>query len=90
MRTTAPVLTAILLTLSAMVLTNVVGADAGVGACVLGQGASLTTSSAPSPFVGVNVGVNNSTSGAYLSQAEYEAQCCAEGNMAPDCFRPVA
>lgn len=81
---------ALLLTLSMMVLTNVVGADAGVGACVLGQGASLTTASAPGPFVGVNVGISNSTSGAYTSQAEYEAQCCAEGDMAPDCFAPVA
>lgn len=88
MRTT-PILTAIVLTLSVMVLTNVAGADAGVGACALGQGFSLTTPVVASPFVGVNVGLRNSTTGVYATQAQYEAQCCAEGNMAPDCFRPT-
>ena len=89
MRTTS-VLVATFLIVSTMVLAQVVGADAGVGACVIGQGFSLTTAAATGPFAGVNVGMTNSTTGAYTTQAEYEAQCCAETHQPPDCFRPAA
>ncbi|HET6403830.1 MAG TPA: hypothetical protein VFH78_04230 [Candidatus Thermoplasmatota archaeon] len=85
-----PVATAAFLTLSMMVLTGVAAADAGAGACVLGYGFSATTPAAGSPFVGVNVGLKNSTSGAHTEQGAYEAQCCAEADQAPDCFRPAA
>ena len=84
----SPLLMVTVLTASTMVLTGFAAADGGVGACVLGNGFSLTSPSVPTPFVGVNVGVTNSTSGAYTTQAQYEAECCAEGDMAPDCFRP--
>lgn len=88
MRTT-PFLTAILLILSVLALAGAARGDAGVGACVLGQGFSVTTSAAAGPFAGANVGTA-SQSGVYVDQGQYEAQCCAETGQAPDCFRPAA
>lgn len=57
----------------------------GAGVCVLGNGASV--SDGTDPFVGVNVGTV--APGAYTSQADYEAACCAETGQPPDCFEPI-
>lgn len=57
----------------------------GAGVCVVGQGASISDGS--EPFVGVNVGTV--APGAFTSQADYEAACCAETSQPPDCFEPV-
>ena len=62
--------------------------DAGVGVCVLGNGATFTTPEAQNTFVGVNVGQNSET-GVYGDQVAYETQCCAETGQEPDCFEPV-
>ena len=83
-------LAATLFVLSTMVLADLALADAGVGACVAGQGVSFYGSSPASAYVGLNVGYANSTTGVHTDRATYEATCCAEGNQPPDCFRPAA
>ena len=89
-RTTLVALGGMLLVLSTMLLTNLALADAGVGACVAGQGASFYDAANEGPYVGVNVGYANSTTGVHTERAAYETACCAETDQPPDCFRPAA
>jgi hypothetical protein len=63
-------------------------ADVGVGACVVGNGFSFGAAGTPDAYAGVNVGQNSET-GVYDNQVDYETQCCAETGQEPDCFKPV-
>lgn len=77
------------LALSMMVLAGAaIAADTGVGVCVVGIGASMNDELGPGPYVGVNAG-QNSTTGAYDNNEDFEEQCCAETGSPPDCFAPV-
>ncbi|HUS62244.1 MAG TPA: hypothetical protein VMY34_08610 [Acidimicrobiales bacterium] len=64
-------------------------ADVGGGACAFGTGFGV---SIPDPttnvYVGVNVGENSET-GVFDNQTDYETQCCAETGQEPDCFDPI-
>jgi hypothetical protein len=62
-------------------------ADPGAGACAAGNGVSIGID-VDGSFTGVNVGQNSET-GIYSDQTDYETQCCAETGQEPDCFEPV-
>lgn len=89
MRPTLLLLAAALI-VSASGLAGLAAAEAGAGACVAGIGVSLHETSLASPYVGVNVGWRNSTTGAHTDRASFQTACCAEADRAPDCFRPAA